>query len=103
MASNETLWSDEWTGERWTYGLTYRGLGTATVPSGWLIDPSRAVPNLGFTFGTVQYPRERLAREMAAFELTLVSAPSQTLPDTCPGCHTPNSTVGGRYCAPCRQ
>jgi hypothetical protein len=66
-------WSDEYTGPRWTYGLTYRGLGTATVPEGWLIDATRSVPGNGYAFGTVDYPRELTDTELKAFELTFVA------------------------------
>jgi hypothetical protein len=68
------LFSDEYDGPRWTYGLTYRPLSTATVPKGWLIDFAKPVPNAGFAFGTVDYPRELTPEEVRAFELTLVSA-----------------------------
>jgi hypothetical protein len=78
MMAGQILFSDEYAGDRWMYGLTYRGLGVATVPAGWLIEPGRAVPNLGFAFGTVQYPRELTAQEVAAFELTLVASPCRS-------------------------
>lgn len=68
----KTIWTDEYTGPRWTYGLTYRPLATAHVPEGWIIDLGRAVPAQGFAFGIVEYPRELTEREVANYELTPV-------------------------------
>src|SRR5207245_5484967 len=66
------IWSDEYIGDRWTYGLTYRPLiaGVANVPAGWLLGSDR--PHPSFPFGTVQFPRPLTEREVQAFELTEV-------------------------------
>ncbi len=68
------IWSDQYAGPRWTYGLTYRPLGTAQVPGGWILGSEKADP--AFPFGTVQYPRHLTEREVAAFELTDIAAES---------------------------
>jgi len=48
------MWSDEYSGPRWTYGLTYRPVGYATVPKGFLLGSSKEHPD--FRFGTIDYP-----------------------------------------------
>lgn len=101
MRSAAPIWSDEYTGPRWTYGLTYRPLAYAQIPSGWLIKSDRAHP--AFKFGTVDYPRELSELEVSHAEVTLLSAPLEDLPDTCIGCGTPESTIGGRFCKACRS
>jgi len=64
------VFDDEWTGERFTYGLQFRPLGISQVPDGWIIQSNRADPR--FKFGTVQYPRRLTEREVANFQLVEV-------------------------------
>ena len=65
------LWDDTYTGPRYTYGLTYRPLGYAQVPAGWIIKSDRPHPD--FRFGTIDYPF-RLPDDVAArAELTLIA------------------------------
>jgi hypothetical protein len=65
------LWTDEYDGPRWTYGLTYRPLGLATVPKGFLIGSGREHPD--FRFGTIDYPfrlDDFTANQMELTEIT---------------------------------
>jgi len=63
------LWSDEYTGPRWTYGLTYRPLGVATVPRGFILGSQRTHPL--YPFGTIDYPRELTHQEITGYQLLL--------------------------------
>lgn len=69
------IWDDEYTGPRWKYGLSYRPVGYAQVPSGWIIKSNR--PHAEFRFGTVDWPRELTDLEREHAELTLVSTPQK--------------------------
>ena len=51
----------------YTYGLTYRPAGFATLPKGWL--PGSTKPHKDFAHGTVDFPRILTKDEMEAFEL----------------------------------
>lgn len=64
-------YDDTYQGERWTYGLTYRPLGYAQVPAGWIIWSDR--PHATFQHGTVDYPRELTAQEISSYQLTPVA------------------------------
>lgn len=63
-----TLFDDTYTGKRYTYGLTYRPLGFANVPDGWIIFSNKPHPN--YTFGTVDYPLslEKVVQEQYQLE-----------------------------------
>jgi len=65
------LFDDEYTGERFTYGLSYRPLAQYNVPDGWIIQSDRR--NVRFAFGTVDYPRPLTDQELDRFDLTPVS------------------------------
>lgn len=67
------LWDDEYTGERFTYGVNYRPVGLATVPAGYILKVG-GMPDPRFKFGIVQYPARLPASQVAAFELTPVQA-----------------------------
>jgi hypothetical protein len=62
------LFDDEYTGERWTYGLSYRPLAQYNVPDGWIIYSAR--PNIRYAYGTVQYARRLTEQEIDRFDLT---------------------------------
>lgn len=68
-----TLFDDTYTGPRWTYGLTYRPLGYAQVPDGWIVFSNRDHPD--FRFGTVDYPNELHPDTVRQTQLTLVDSP----------------------------
>jgi hypothetical protein len=63
----ETLFDDTYTGPRFTYACWYRPPGYAQVPDGWIINSIRPHPD--YNHGTVDYPRELTAEEMARFQL----------------------------------
>jgi hypothetical protein len=68
---NDPLFNDTYTGHRWKYGLTYRPLGFAQVPEGWVIKSD--LPDVRFTYGTVDYPRELTQDEVDGYQLTPVA------------------------------
>lgn len=66
----ELLFDDTYHGTRFTYGLMYRPLGSATVPPGWIIGSDNLHPD--FCFGTVDYPFELPKATAESFELIFV-------------------------------
>lgn len=75
MPRHPMLYDEDHDGPRWTYGLSYRPLGTANVPVGWLIGSHR--PHPAYPFGTVDYPRQLSHREQRAYQLELVYRPHE--------------------------
>lgn len=73
--SSGTAYDDTYTGPRWTYGLTYRDVGAGT-PKGWVIFSDKKAD--GFTFGTIDYPRELTQHEVEAFQLTPVAGEAES-------------------------
>lgn len=65
------LWSDEYAGPRFTYGLSYRPLSSATAPAGWLIGSNAT--HADYAFGTIQYPRPLSDAEVSGYQLTALS------------------------------
>ncbi len=65
---DDILYDDEYDGERWTYGMTYRPLGFANVPDGWIVFSNKKHPD--FYFGTIDYPFELPERAVKSFQLT---------------------------------
>lgn len=61
------LYDDTYTGERFTYGLRYRPLSSATVPPGWIVMSDRA--HADYAHGTVDYPAPLSYEQEATFEL----------------------------------
>ena len=65
------LFDDDYTGPRYTYGLTYRPLARFAVPDGWVIDSSR--PHSDYpTFGVVDYPRPLTEQELYRYDMILI-------------------------------
>ena len=68
------VFSDEYTGPRWTYGLRNRPMGIGAQPKGFIIGSEG--PAVGRArHGTIQYPRELTADELYDFELELIANP----------------------------
>lgn len=65
------LFDDTYTGDRYTYGLTYRPVGGSNIPEGWIIWSDR--PSTVFAHGTIDYPAELPASKVEHFQLTLVA------------------------------
>jgi len=64
----QMVFHNEYTGPRWSYGLTYRPLDVATVPKGWIIGSLHPHPQ--FRFGVVDYPFVLAEHQVASYELT---------------------------------
>ena len=64
-------------GPRWRYGLSYRPVGYAQVPDGWIIQSDRKDPK--FNHGTIDYPFELSANDVRQFELTPVGKVSESV------------------------
>ena len=67
---SELLWDSTYVGPRWTYGLTYRPVGYAQVPGGYILFSDKKHPD--FAFGTIDYPAPLTDDKAQGFELTLV-------------------------------
>jgi hypothetical protein len=71
MEKEKILFDDQYSGERYTYGLQYRPLGYGAVPPGWIIHSNREHPT--FSYGTVDYPFKLTEHQIEAFQLREVS------------------------------
>ncbi len=61
-------YDDEYSGPRWTYGLTHRPLWNGGVPKGYIILSNRTHPD--FIFGTIDY-QEQLTNDLVqSYQLT---------------------------------
>lgn len=68
------LYSNQYDGPRWTYGMSYRPvIPLGNVPDGWIILSNQEHPD--FMFGTIDYPFELTAEQVKRFELTFVKGP----------------------------
>jgi hypothetical protein len=65
---DKTLFDDTYKGSRYKYGLTYRPVGYASIPDGWIIKSDRKSDQ--FKFGTIEYPRKLTSDEVHSFQLT---------------------------------
>jgi hypothetical protein len=66
----DMVYDEDYTGPRFTYGLTYRLAGYAQVPDDRIVFGDRK--DTRFRYGTIQYPRRLSDREVESFELTFV-------------------------------
>lgn len=64
----DIIFDNEYTGPRWTYGLTYRPISIGAIPKGWIIDSQKDHPDFP-TFGVVDYPRQLTEKEVCSYEL----------------------------------
>lgn len=69
---SQIIYSHDYKGERWKYGLSYRPTGGANLPAGDILFSERDHPD--YKFGTVDYPRELTADEVRNFQLTPLTA-----------------------------
>lgn len=73
--ADERVFSDSYTGPRWTYGMRNRPLGIGTAPKGYIIGSDGPAEGRA-RHGTIQYPRELTKEELYDFEMEVVeSAP----------------------------
>ena len=66
------IWSDEYTGPRWTYASKYRPFGYGTCPKGFILGSSRE--HQTFRHGTRDWPSRLGDEDVQAFELVLVDS-----------------------------
>lgn len=67
----KALFDNEYTGKRFTYGMTFRPASVGTVSDGRIIDSTKSSPDFP-AFGTIDYPRELTENELYQFELVKV-------------------------------
>ena len=75
---NDRVFTEDYTGPRWTYGLRNRPMGIGAQPKGFIIG-SDGPPAGRARNGTIQYPRELTKDELYSFEMELVSGPETTV------------------------
>ena len=71
------LFDDEYTGPRWTYGLTFRPLMIATTPKGWIVGSLRDSEE--FRHGMVDFPFELSEDQCQSYELELCAVIKETI------------------------
>ena len=72
MSNPDPIFTEDYTGPRFTYGLRYRPMMIGAQPKGYIIG-SGTETHPKFRFGTIQYPRELTPEECYSFELERVS------------------------------
>lgn len=72
----DPVFSEDYTGPRWRYGLQYRPFGFGTVPDGYIIgtldEDDNARPH---RFGTMEYPFPLTEKQLYRYELVLIAGP----------------------------
>lgn len=71
MTQQTTLFDDDYTGPRYTYGLTLRPLARFHIPDGWIIDSDKYHQDYP-RYGVVDYPAELNADQLYRYDLVLV-------------------------------
>jgi len=71
MTNSNPIFSDQYTGNRYTYGLRNRPLSTGTAPKGFIIG-SDGLATGRARWGTIQYPRQLTPDEIYDFELEIM-------------------------------
>lgn len=68
---NDRIFTADYTGTRYTYGLRNRPLCMGTAPKGYIIG-SDGPPAGRSSWGTIQYPRQLTPDEIYDYELEIV-------------------------------
>lgn len=80
-AVDERVFSDTYTGPRWTYGMRNRPLSIGTAPKGFIIG-SDGAPAGRARHGTIQYPRKLTEKELYDFEMEVIEDTAPAPPAT---------------------
>lgn len=88
-----TIFDDEYTGPRFTYGCAYRPAIGANIPRGSILFSGR--PHPGYAHGTIDYPEALDAATAERFDLTDLSAPAPTY-EACEVCGQEHAPLA--YC-----
>jgi len=64
----EPLFSTDYTGPRWTYGLRCRPMQIGAQPRDWIIG-SDGPATKRYRFGTIQYARKLTEEELRVYEM----------------------------------
>lgn len=73
-----TVWDDDYTGNRWKYGLSSRPFSTFSAPEGYILKSVRPHPD--YRFGTVDYTRKLTPEEEKHFSMRLVTTLNNPAP-----------------------
>lgn len=63
-----SIYSMDYTGQRWTYGLRYRPMQLGAQPRDWIIG-SDGPATERYRFGTIQYARKLTEEELRVYEM----------------------------------
>ena len=66
----DLIFDEDYTGQRYTYGLVYRPLQIGAQPKGYIIGSLR--DHREYRHGTIQYPRQLTTDELRSYEMELV-------------------------------
>ncbi len=72
MAEKEIVFDEDYSGQRFTYGLQYRPLGISCQPDGFIIGSNKEHESFGF--GTIDYPFQLTEKQMASYELIYIKS-----------------------------
>jgi len=70
MTKQEIIFDEDYEGQRFTYGFTYRPVGISCQPEGFIIGSNK--DHSDFNFGTLDYPFELSQEQVTSYELTKV-------------------------------
>ena len=68
---------DEYTGPRWTYGVTIRPVARFNIPEGWIVDSQKE--NKKYRFGTVDYPFELSQDDLTHYDMIKEQTPNDNI------------------------
>ncbi len=71
----KTLFDEDYTGTRYTYGFTYRPLGISCQPDGWIIGSKKM--HKDYKYGAVDWPFELSEKDLCAYELTKIETETE--------------------------
>lgn len=69
------IFDDEYTGPRYTYGVTLRPVTRFNIPDGWIIDSQK--PHPSFRYGTVDYPHRLTVEQKNHYDMVTVAEPGK--------------------------
>ena len=65
------IFDEDYTGQRFRYGLQYRPVGSSNIPNGWIIGSQKTTPDF-VNFGTVDYSSKLTEAQIQSFQLVFI-------------------------------
>lgn len=70
------IYHEDYTGPRWTYGLTLRPAARFNIPDGFIIGSQQTHPSFK-SFGTIDYTEQLTPEQVSHYDMVLVSKPTE--------------------------